>query len=120
MINKVCHFEIGVRDQKRAADFYTQLFDWKLESKAEPGAPPMAMLRTGDDVGGHLNTLGHEPHNYTIFYIMVEDVAAAVAKAQSLGGKKIVGPVPLPNNTEFAWISDPEGNTIGLYAEKKR
>ena len=31
----------------------------------------------GHDVGGHLTSLGHEPHNYTIFYVMVPDVAAA-------------------------------------------
>jgi len=52
------------------------------------------MIRTGDDVSGHLNSLGHEPHNYTIFYIMVEDVAASITKAESLGGKKLVGPFP--------------------------
>jgi len=30
------------------------------------------------------------------------------------------GPVPLPNNTEFGWFADPEGNIIGVYAEAKK
>jgi hypothetical protein len=38
-------------------------------------------------------------------------------KAQSLGGKKIVGPVALPGAGSFGWFADPEGNTIGVYAE---
>jgi predicted enzyme related to lactoylglutathione lyase len=50
---------------------------------------------------------------------MVDDVATALSKAESLGGKKLVGPVPLPNNTLFGWFADPEGNTIGVYSEKK-
>jgi predicted enzyme related to lactoylglutathione lyase len=119
MTNKVCHFEIGVRDKARARDFYSRLFAWKIENTLHA-----EMIRTGDTVSeetisGHINSLGHEPHNYTIFYVMVDDVAAAIEKAVSLGGKKIVGPVPLPNNTEFGWIADPEGNTIGVYAELK-
>ena len=121
MINKLCHFEIGVRDYPRAKDFYSKLFNWKFEM----GGGGQEMIRTNDDVGGHLNTLGQAPHNYTThnyvtFYIMVEDVSAAVARAESLGGKKIVGPVPEGGKNEFAWIADPEGNIIGVYAEKKK
>ena len=26
----------------------------------------------------------------------------------------IVGPEPVPNDTEFGWFADPEGNTIGV------
>ena len=115
MINKICHFEIGCRDSARAKDFYSKLFEWRFE-KAGPGE----MIRTGDDVGGHINSLGHEPHNYTIFYIMVDDLAASIAKAESLGGKKLVGPVPVPGSGTFAWIADPEGNTIGVYTEDKK
>jgi len=96
------------------ADFYSQMFDWTMREEANG-----LHVRTGGDVGGHINALGHEPHNYTIFYIMVDEVGAALARAESLGGKKLVGPIPLPNDTEFGWFSDPEGNTIGVYAERK-
>jgi predicted enzyme related to lactoylglutathione lyase len=65
-----------------------------------------------------MTALGHEPHNYTIFYVNVDDVPAALAKAQSLGGKTLVPPVTIPNGT-FAWFADPEGNTIGLWKDAK-
>jgi len=61
--------------------------------------------------------LGHEPHQYTIFYVDVEDVEAALKKAESLGGKTLVPPVNIPAGT-FAWMQDPEGNTVGLWKSK--
>jgi predicted enzyme related to lactoylglutathione lyase len=117
-MNHICHFEIGCRDQKRTSEFYESLFQWKMQP-AENGT----YVRTGADadIGGHINSLGHEPHNYTIFYVYVEDVAAALAKAESLGGKKLVGPIDIPpGGGTFAWFADPEGNTIGLYMDKKK
>jgi uncharacterized protein len=114
MPNQICHFEIGCRDRAKAADFYSKMFEWKIEEQG-----PGTMLRTGGDVGGHLMSLGHEPHTYTIFYIMVDDVESALKKVESLGGKRLIGPQGLPSNTYFGWFADPEGNTIGVYAEKK-
>ena len=118
MANPICHFEIGVRDQEKAGKFYSQLFDWKTEPARDGSGH--TMLRTGTDVGGHLNTLGHEPHNYTIFYILVDDVAATIRRAEELGGNKIVGPLPVSAGSEFAWIRDPEGNVIGIYQQKSQ
>src|SRR5436190_19370455 len=79
-MNHICHFEIGCRDRAKAAAFYSKMFEWKMEDHGASTG-----VRTGADVGGHLNALGHEPHNYTIFYVMVDDVATALAKAVSLG-----------------------------------
>ncbi len=118
MANPICHFEIGVRDKEKAGKFYSSLFDWKTESA--PDGSGALMLRTGTDVGGHVNALGHEPHNYTIFYIMVDDVAATIKKAEGLGGSKIVGPLPVGQDGEFAWLRDPEGNVIGVYHQKSK
>ena len=112
-MNHICHFEIGCRDRAKATAFYSKMFDWRMEDHG-----PSTGVRTDADVGGHINSLGHEPHTYTIFYVMVDDVTKALEKAVSLGGRKLVGPVPLPN-AEFGWFADPEGNTIGVYADRK-
>jgi uncharacterized protein len=115
MTNQICHFEIGCRDKEKTSALYAKMFEWTVNPDAHGVG-----IKTGGDIGGHINALGHEPHNYTLFYVMVENVAAAIEKAVSLGGKKLVGPVPLPNNTEFGWFADPEGNMIGVYAETKK
>lgn len=107
MADPVVHFEIGCRDLAATKSFYAQMFDWKIggDSMIAPGP---------NGIGGHLVALGHEPHNYTLVYIQVEDLDASLAKAQALGGKKVLGPIQIPLGT-FAWIADPEGNHIGLW-----
>lgn len=109
MPNPIVHFEIGCRDTPAAAKFYSSLFDWDLKPDGD-----IVRIGTGEAVGGHLGSLGHEPHNYTIFYVGVEDIQATLERAEMNGGKKLVGPVPIPGG-KFAWISDPAGNTIGLF-----
>ena len=44
----------------------------------------------------------------------VEDLQLVIEKAKALGGKTLVGPITIPAGT-FAWMQDPEGNTIGLW-----
>jgi hypothetical protein len=77
---------------------------------------PALMIQTGapPDIAGHFTALGHEPHHYTIFYVSVDDIDAYLAKALSLGGKTLVPKVTIPNGA-FAWLSDPDGNTVGLW-----
>ena len=113
MPHPVVHFEIGCRDSQKTQDFYKQLFGWSISA-----AGPAAMIDTGGGVTGHISALGHEPHNYTVFYVEVEDVAAYLDKSKSLGGKTLVPPVEIPTGT-FAWMQDPEGNTVGLWKPKK-
>ena len=112
MINKLCHFEIGCRDYARIKDFYSKVFDWRFEKT--PGGEEM--IRTGDDVGGHLDQRRDAPRNYVVFYVMVDDVDAAVKTAESLCGKTVLGPAKEHHGT-FAWIADPEGNVVGVYTE---
>jgi predicted enzyme related to lactoylglutathione lyase len=107
----VVHFEIGCRDREKSAAFYTELFGWT-------GTPagPATMISTKSEQGiqGHISSLGHEPHHYTIFYVQVDDIPAALAKAESLGARTIVPLVTLPSGA-FAWFADPDGNTVGLW-----
>src|ERR1700678_3205991 len=105
MPHPVVHFEIGCKDSKKTQEFYKTLFDWKI---TEAG-PPASII-----AAAHISALGHEPHHYTIFYVEVDDVQAYLDRAQKLGAKTLVPPVPIPTGT-FAWLQDPEGNTIGLW-----
>jgi hypothetical protein len=45
--------------------------------------------------------------------VEVDDVQAYLDKATALGGKTLVPPIKIPTGT-FAWLSDIDGNTIGL------
>lgn len=110
----VVHFEIGCDDTARTQKFFSDLFGWQMRADG-----PAIMIQTGakEGINGHITSLGHEPRRFVTFYVQVDDVNAYLARAQSLGGKTLVPPVDIPQGT-FAWISDPEGNTVGLWKPK--
>jgi len=108
----VVHFEIGCGDLAKTQDFYAALFDWKMEKYG-----PAAMIATGSEQGiqGHITALGHEPHHYVTIYVQVDDLQAYLEKTGRLGGKTLVPPTEVPNMGHFAWLTDPDGNVIGLW-----
>ncbi len=104
----VVFFEIGCKDASITKQFYKEVFS------REANQFGLINAETQKGIAGHINSLGHEPHNYVMVYIEVDDINAYIAKVLTAGGKKIVGPIPLPNGKQFAWVSDVEGNLIGL------
>ncbi len=110
MGHPVVHFEIGCKNKEATSAFYEAAFGWKID------AGPMGLVDTasGEGIAGHVAALGHEPHQFTHFYVQTEDVAAHLKKIEELGGKTIVPPVPIPTGT-FAWFADLEGNVVGLW-----
>jgi predicted enzyme related to lactoylglutathione lyase len=109
----VVHFEIGCKDKAATSAFYAKRFDWKIDEG------PMGLIDTGSSTGiqGQSAALGHEPHRFTHFYVQVEEVAEALKKVESLGGKTVVPPVEIPSGI-FAWFSGLEGNRAGLWKPK--
>jgi len=112
----VVHFEIGCKDAKKTIEFYSKLFDWKIQDLG-----PAGMIKTGGEKGidGHITALGHEPHQYVTIYAEVDNIPAYLDKAQDLGGITMVTKTAVPGQGHFAWIKDPEGNMIGLWTPKK-
>jgi predicted enzyme related to lactoylglutathione lyase len=108
----VVHFEIGCRNAAKTQEFYTELFDWKVEPYGQAH-----MVNTGASAGiqGHINSLGHEPHNYVAIYVQVDDLQPYLDKAGKLGGKTLVPPTPVADMGHFAWLADPEGTIVGLW-----
>jgi predicted enzyme related to lactoylglutathione lyase len=107
----VVHFEVGCKDLAATTKFYSETFGWS------PTPSTMsANLNTNskDGIQGHITALGHEPNNYVTFYIQVDDIKGMLTKIEAAGGKKVIGPFPLPNGKEFAWFRDNEGSLIGL------
>ncbi len=72
-------------------------------------------IMPGDETGisGHISALGHEPHNYTLIYVQVDDLDAYIAKAEALGGSSMIPPTEVPGMGHFAWIMD--RTCVGLW-----
>ena len=95
----------------------TELFGWSFQ-KDETDTTMDYRITTAAGAdrpsGGILNTGGKFP-SYATFYVVVEDVAARVAKAERLGAKALLPPTTAPNGLVFAQLHDPAGNQIGIF-----
>jgi predicted enzyme related to lactoylglutathione lyase len=97
----VVHFEIIGTDPAKLRDYYGGLFDWEFstgdattEKVSQPGMYHFVDGRTtgeGDGINGGVG--GGEGHERRVlFYVGVPDVEAALRKAESLGGKRLMDP----------------------------
>jgi uncharacterized protein len=119
MGNPIVHFEISGADPGKLRSYYGTLFDWTFDTHS-PVAPSVSEagnygFTTIDDSipGGVGGGPGYPSH--ALFYVGVEDVAAALAEAVALGGTTVLGPEANPNGQlVVAHFTDPEGNLIGL------
>ena len=111
MAQPVVHFEVLGKDGKKLQEFYGKLFDWNVDAN-NPMQYGMVAAGEGGIGGGVAASQDGKPA--VTFYVNVSDLAAALAKAESLGGKTVMPPMAVPGGPEIAQFSDPEGNVIGL------
>lgn len=113
MGNPVTHFDIGCRNRKKTAAFYAKTFGWVMQ---DAGNNTEVETGSGKGIDGAITALGHEPHNYVMVYIEVEDADVAAEKVTAAGGTVTIGPMDIPDGRgRFAWFEDPEGNLMGLF-----
>src|ERR1700730_12841695 len=108
---KVCYIEIPAVDVQRSADFYAEVFGWRIRKR---GDGHLAFDdTTGQGSGSWVVGRQPAPTPGMLVYIMVDSVDAAVAAVLAHGGELVqaVG-VDAPEIT--ARFSDPAGNVIGL------
>jgi predicted enzyme related to lactoylglutathione lyase len=115
----VVHFEVIGKDAEKLQSYYSDLFGWEIDADN-----PMSygiVQREGNvnadgvGIGGGVG-VGPEGHpGHVTFYVEVPDVEAALAKAESLGGSRLMGPSKVPGaDVELGHFSDPEGHVVGV------
>jgi hypothetical protein len=123
MGNPVVHFEISGHDPKKLRSYYSTLFDWEFDTDS-PVAPVVSEAGNYGFVSNESGIPGGVGGgvafpSHAVFYVGVEDVAAALDQAVSLGGTRVFGPEANPNGQlVVAQFTDPEGNLVGLAGPK--
>ena len=107
------YFEIGTPDPEEAQRFYGSLFDWTF---GEPSPAGYSMVN--GDKGGLWDTTPMGGGSWAVFYVQVDDVRAAIARAQSLGAS-VALPYVDNGSIEFAHLLDPRGNRFGVWRPKQ-
>jgi len=111
----VTWFEVMGSDAARTQRFYADLFGWTVGG-GDAGAPPgygMADTGAGHGIQGGLGS-STDSHWATI-YASVPDVEQTLAKAESLGGSRIYGPMAVDDHMQTGAFRDPAGNVFGVY-----
>ncbi len=112
MPNPVTHFEIMGKDGKKLQDFYGKLFGWHIDAN-NPMNYGLVDTHTGKGIGGGIGPEIGGGKRVTV-YAEVDDLAATLKKAESLGGKTIMPPTDVPGGPSIAMFTDPEGNIMGI------
>ncbi len=120
MNNRVVHFEIPAENPKRLANFYEELFGWKI-SKAEGVDYWLAQTGEEGEPGIDGAITGREaPEQVPINYVSVPSLSEYLEKASKLGARVTVGKQAVPGMGWFAHIVDLEGNPLGIWQADER
>jgi len=111
----VVHWELGAKDAARLQGFYSKLFDWTVHADNPMGYGLVvtgARERGGID-GGIMNAPEGAPP-YMAIYVEVDDLEGYLARAEHMGARSLIPPMPVEGVGRIAMFQDPEGNMIGL------
>jgi predicted enzyme related to lactoylglutathione lyase len=114
----VVHFEIVGTDAERLHSYYSELFGWEISTDNPANYGIVArddnLNPDGIGIGGGVGTGPEGYSGHVTFYVEVPDVEAALAKAESLGGSRMMGPESVMEGVEIGLFNDPEGHTVGV------
>lgn len=124
----VVHFEVIGKSPEKLRKYYGDLFGWEFDTSG-----PVAKKISDTDNYGFVDRMpttdgtgirggvggGAAYDRYTIFYVGVPDVKAALHLAESLGGTRLLGPATKPGGrVVVGHFTDREGNLIGVAGPK--
>lgn len=114
MPNALTWNELQTREGEAAKAFYHAVFGWTHSTDptgyvvfAQDGRNQAGMIIMDDSWDANI------PSNWSA-YFGTEDVAAAVAKVEELGGRVLVPPTPAGSMGHFAVVSDPQGGVFTI------
>ena len=123
MSGRVVHFEVPFDDGDRARGFYQGAFGWTMMPMPGTNYTMVSTGPTTENVGpsepGYIGgglTVRSELLQGPVITVDVDDIDAALAKVEQLGGKTVRPRQDIGGGMGFtAYFTDPEGNLVGLY-----
>lgn len=123
MSGRVVHFEIPYEDGDRARGFYSEAFGWGMQDWGDGAYTLVTTGPTGEsgaEEPGFINggmMQREAPFGTPIVTIDVDDVDAALATVERLGGTTVAAKQPVGEMGWSAYFKDPEGNLLGLFQQ---
>jgi predicted enzyme related to lactoylglutathione lyase len=110
MAAKIIHVEVVGKDGGALQKFYSDAFDWDLDTN-NPGG--YGLLRQGEMTAG-IGPTQDGGSGHVTFYVHADDPAGTLRRVEELGGKVIMPLTEVAPETTIALFADPEGHIVGL------
>lgn len=120
MPNPFVHVELHTKDVAKAKEFYSKLFDWRLEDVPMPGGEgSYTLINVGEGTGGGMfqNPCAVVPPHW-LAYVGVDDVRAATLKARELGATVAQDVMEVGEHGWMSVLIDPTGAALALWQGK--
>lgn len=125
-MDKVCHFEIPADNIVRAKKFY-KIFGWQIQDM--PGMDYVALRTVAVDKnrmpkekgainGGMMKRM--KEVQAPVIAILVKSVDQSIKKVKAAGGKLVAPKMEIGGMGYYAYVTDTEGNVIGLWEPMKK
>jgi uncharacterized protein len=121
-MRKVVHFEIPADDVGRAKEFYRSIFGWRLQDMPEMNYTIVQTTAVDEEHmptepgainGGLMRRTRETPA--PVITIDVESIDEALKQVESGGGTVVRPRTEIRGMGAFAYFTDTEGNTLGLW-----
>lgn len=131
-MNPVVHFEMPAENRKRMAEFYTNVFGWKIEQLGPEMGNYMLVTTSETDekgqpvkpgmIGGGFYQKTDDPvSQHPSVVIAVDDISESMKKISETGGKILGGdpnkpgePGDIPGVGLYCSFIDTEGNRVSM------
>ena len=114
----VVHFEVVGKDGDKLRRYYSDLLGWEINADNPMGYGMIQregnVNAEGIGIGGGIGPAPEGYPGHVTFYVEVPDVETALAKAESLGGTRMMGPEKPMDMVTIGLFTDPEGHVIGV------
>lgn len=118
----VVHFEVIGQDGDKLQKYFSELFGWEIDADNPMRYGSVAREgNTNAEGAGIGGGVGVGPEGYgghVTFYVEVPDVEASLARAEALGGTRVMGPDEVMPGLVIGMFNDPEGHVIGVVKER--
>ena len=113
MAYPVTHFEINAQDAPATQKFYKDLFGWGIDTNNPQSYGMIDTKAKGTGINGGIGA-SQDGRSFVTFYVETDDPHSMLAKAERLGGRRVMEPMDAGQGLIYALFADPEGNVIGL------
>ncbi len=109
----VVYFEIVGGEGAQQQAFYRDLFGWDLKGVESTGGAYARTTAKDAGIEGGVGAFPAAP-NYVTVYVRSKDPGAALARAEELGGSRLMEPREAAPGVSVAMFRDPAGNAVGV------